>query len=160
MATSCRFSVAVHVLTYMAWSDTDALKSDKLALSVNTNPVVIRRLMCALSRAKLVTSQSGSTGGSRLARRPSHISLLDVYRAVEDAKAFGLHHRPPNRRCPIGREIETVLEDVLDRVDLAVESTLARTTIADVLQSMQCSFDKTFERTSDRTRVKAKSVAT
>lgn len=143
MAASCRFSVAVHVLTYMAWSDSDALTSDKLALSVNTNPVVIRRIMCALSRAKLVTSQPGSTGGSRLARRPSQISLLDIHRAVEDSKVFGLHHRPPNRRCPVGMKIETVLEDVLERVDLAVESTLAKTTIADVLKNMECNFDKT-----------------
>jgi DNA-binding IscR family transcriptional regulator len=42
--------------------------SNLVALSVNTNPVVIRRLMSDLEKAELVTSASGRTGGFSLAR--------------------------------------------------------------------------------------------
>src|SRR6266571_4546006 len=104
MSTS-RFAVAVHVLTLMAWSDDEPLKSDQIAVSVNTNPVVIRRMLCELSDDKLVVSQTGSTGGSRLARNPEQISLLDVYRAVESADVFSLHPKRPNQRCPVGSSI-------------------------------------------------------
>jgi Rrf2 family protein len=136
MPTSRRFAVAVHVLTLMAWAEDEPLKSEFAADSVNTNPVVIRRILCALARAGLVTSQTGAAGGSRLARKPLRISLLDIHRAVEDADAF-LLHRDPNPHCPVGVSIEAVLESVLQDVNLAIEKTLSRVTVADVLKRVQ-----------------------
>ena len=136
MPKSRRFAVAVHVLTLMAWAEDEPLKSEAVADSVNTNPVVIRRIMCALARAGLVTSQTGAAGGSRLSRQPPRISLLDIYRAVEDGDAF-LLHRNPNPDCPVGMSMETVLESVLDEVNLAMEKALSRVTVADVLARVQ-----------------------
>ena len=137
MSTSSRFAVAVHILTIMARAKDEPIKSDQMASSVNTNPVVIRRILCELARAELVTSQTGAAGGSRLARKPNQISLCDVYQAVEGGDVFVLHRQPPSRRCPIGGNIETVLGEVLEEVNLAVERALARTTIDQVLQSVQ-----------------------
>jgi len=133
MSTSSRFAVAVHVLTLMAWSDDEPLKSEQMAVSVNTNPVVIRRMLCELAEDKLVVSQTGSTGGSRLARNPRQISLLDVYRAVECQGVFCLHRQHPSHRCPVGAGIETVLEEVKGEVNSAIEHVLARITIEDVV---------------------------
>jgi len=133
MSTNSRFAVAVHVLTLMAWSDEECLKSDQMAVSVNTNPVVIRRMLCELAEDKLVSSQTGSTGGSRLARSPEQITLLDVYRAVESAGVFSLHPKRPNRGCPVGSSIGTVLEEVRTEVDSAIEHVLAGITIEDVV---------------------------
>jgi Rrf2 family protein len=133
MSTSSRFAVGVHVLTLMAWSDDEPLKSEQVAESVNTNPVVIRRMLCELAQARLVVSQTGSLGGSRLARKPSDITLLDVYRAVECRGVFSLHRQAPSRRCPVGVNIETVLGEVLEEVDSAVEHVLAKITIEDVV---------------------------
>jgi Rrf2 family protein len=100
---------------------------------VNTNPVVIRRMLCELAQDKLVISQPGSMGGSRLARRPEEITLLDVYRAVECRGVFSLHRQHPSSRCPVGVNIETVLGQVLEEVDSAVEEVLAKITIRDVV---------------------------
>ncbi len=137
MSTSSRFAVAVHVLTLMAWSGDGPVKSEAVAASVNTNPVVIRRILCALARARLVTSQTGAAGGSRLARGPGQITLLDVYRAVEGGDIFSLHRQPPNQHCPVGVNIETVLEDVLSEVNSAVERVLAKITVENVLQRIR-----------------------
>ncbi|OQC68483.1 MAG: putative HTH-type transcriptional regulator YwnA [Verrucomicrobia bacterium ADurb.Bin006] len=49
-----RFTVAIHVLCLLAHSQGQALTSEYIAGSVNTNPVVIRRLLAALRRAGLV----------------------------------------------------------------------------------------------------------
>ena len=133
MSTSSRFAVAVHVLTLMAWSDEECLKSDQVAVSVNTNPVVIRRMLCELAEDKLVVSHTGSTGGTRLARNPEQITLLDVYRAVESNHVFSLHPKRPNQRCPVGSGIGTVLKDVRTEIDSAIEDVLAGITIGDVL---------------------------
>jgi len=137
MSTNSRFAVAVHVLTLMAWSDDESLKSDQIAVSVNTNPVVIRRMLCELAEDKLVVSQTGSTGGSRLARNPEQITLLDVYRAVESADVFSLHPKRPNQRCPVGSSIGTVLQDVRTEIDSAIEHVLARITVGDVVLRMK-----------------------
>ena len=133
MAANSQFSVAVHVLTLMACSGAENVKSDSLARSVNTNPVVIRRLLGQLGQARLVASQSGSSGGSHLVRDPGEISLVDVYRAVCCGEVFALHGSP-NRDCPVGRNIESVLCNLQKEIDRSVDETLARYTLADVME--------------------------
>lgn len=137
MSTSSRFAVAVHVLTLMAWADDEPLKSEQVAESVNTNAVVIRRMLCELAESKLVVSQSGAMGGSKLAREPEQITLLDIYQAVEMRGVFSLHRHPPNRHCPVGVNIGPVLNEVLDEVDSAVERVLANITIRDVVARLK-----------------------
>jgi Rrf2 family protein len=137
MSTNSRFAVAVHVLTLMAWSGEEPLKSEQVAESVNTNPVVIRRMLCELAEAGLVVSQTGSLGGSRLANDPAETTLLDVYQALECGGVFSLHRQPPSQDCPVGVNIETVLGEVLAEVDAAVEQVLAKITIKDVVQRLK-----------------------
>ena len=137
MSTSSRFAVAVHVLTLMAWADEEPLKSEQVAESVNTNPVVIRRMLCELAEAQLVVSQTGAMGGSKLARPAQQITLLDIYLAVESRGVFSLHCHPPNRHCPVGVNIGAVLNEVLDEVDSAVERVLANITIKDVVSRLR-----------------------
>lgn len=137
MSTNSRFAVAVHVLSLMAWSGEEPLKSEQVAESVNTNPVVIRRMLLELAEAGLVVSQTGSLGGSRLASDPRKTTLLDIYRALECGGVFSLHRQPPSRNCPVGVNIETVLGEVLSEVDSAVERVLENITINDVVQRLK-----------------------
>src|SRR4029079_9972278 len=112
MRTSCRFAMAVHVLTVLAYKEGDRVTSSLLAGSVNTNPVIIRRLLLALQRAKLIETSKGAGAGSRLSRSPARISLAQVYRAVEDDEPFATPARRPNAACPVGRCIRATLEKV------------------------------------------------
>ena len=137
MSTNSRFAVAVHVLSLMAWSGEEPLKSEQVAESVNTNPVVIRRILKELAEAGLVVSQTGSLGGSRLANDAAKMTLLDVYQALEYGGVFSLHRQPPSRDCPVGVNIETVLGDVLLEVDSAVERVLQNITINDVVRRLK-----------------------
>ena len=135
--TSSRFAVAIHILSLMAWSEDETLKSEQISHSVNTNPVVIRRMLCELAQDKLVVSQTGSSGGSRLARKPRQITLLDVYRAVEGPRVFSLHRQDPDHHCPVGVGIGTVLEDLRGEIDSAVEEVLAGITIDDIVMRLK-----------------------
>ena len=137
MSTNSRFAVAVHVLSLMAWAGEEPLKSEQVAESVNTNPVVIRRMLLDLAQAGLVVSQTGSMGGSRLATDPAKTTLLDVYQALECGGVFSLSRKPPSRECPVGVNIETVLGEVLQEVDSAVELVLKNITINDVVQRLK-----------------------
>lgn len=134
---SSRVAVAVHVLAYMAWKRSEAQTSERIASSVNTNPVVVRRIMGALRNAGMVNVQPGVGGGATLARDPSDISLLDVYRAVEDGdELFSLHPSEPARNCNVGGHIRDVLRPIFCRAHRAVEGVLAEVSIADVGQQV------------------------
>ncbi len=137
MARNCRFAVAVHIATILALHRESPATSDWIAGSVNTNPVVVRRILSALAKAGLVTSQRGISGGSALAKEPRNISLLDLYRAVDEQEAQALHHQPPNPHCPVGAHILPVLTDILAQAEAAKERELARVTVGEVLAAIQ-----------------------
>ncbi|TDV11613.1 BadM/Rrf2 family transcriptional regulator [Paraburkholderia caballeronis] len=120
------------MLALLSQQDGVALSSDVIAGSVNTNPALIRRLLSMLADAGLTTSQLGAGGGALLAREPAAITLLDVYRAVDDARLFALHREEPNPACMVGRNIQSVLRGVIDDAQQAMEASLAARTLADV----------------------------
>ena len=133
---SCRFAFAVHILAVLARHGAGGVTSQTLAGSVNTNPVVIRRILAQLQRAGLVSTQKGAGAGSRIARQPGEISLGEVYRAVEPAPAFGVHPQQPNQRCCVGREIQHALAEVFAGAQAALEDALARRTLADIAEKV------------------------
>ena len=134
MSTNSRFAVAVHVMTLMAWSGEEPLKSDQVADSVNTNPVVIRRLLGQLSHANLVVSQTGANGGTRLARCPKEINLAEVYKAVSCGEFFALHGKSPNPDCPVGKNIEAVLCNLQKEIDRSIGDKLSQFTLQSVFE--------------------------
>lgn len=136
MAANSQFAMAVHVLTLLTRAEGGVLKSDSIAASVNTNPVVIRRLLGQLAHARLVLSQSGAQGGTRLARRPEDIRLSNIYRAVCCGEIFAVHDAP-NQECPVGRGIESVLCHLQKQIDSAIDDKLARYTLREVTQMVE-----------------------
>lgn len=136
MAANSRFAVATHTVAVMAYFGKQFVTSEMIAGSVNTNPVVIRRILSALTKAGLCESQTGKMGGSRLARKPSEINLFEIYRAVETEGFFALHAKPANKKCPVSCNIKTLLSNVFQNCDQAVEKTLKKTTVADLVSDL------------------------
>ncbi len=134
MASNSRFSIAVHVLTMLAQKGCDGrVKSDYIARSVNTNPVVIRRLFCSLQEASLVVSQVGASGGTCLTRQPENILLSEIYQAVSHGDIFSPHPKTPNQDCPVGKNIEAILCGLQKEIDKSIEEKLAQYTLKDII---------------------------
>ena len=132
MTGNSRFAVSLHILAYLVYRAGAAVPSAEIAASVDTNPVVIRRLLSALMKARLVTAQKGATGGFSLASTPENISLLDVYRAVEPKPDHGLRSFSPNHKCPVGAKIETILQGIFFKAQAGMEAELSHVTLAHV----------------------------
>ena len=130
MTASSRFPAATHILTALHWNEGELLSSEQLAGTVNTNPVVIRRVLGMLRKAGLVTTQPGAHGGSKLAKSPQQITLLAVYQAVEDTSLFRLHC--PSTTCALGGVMETTLAPIYDQAEQAMEQVLAGVTLAQI----------------------------
>lgn len=129
--------MAVHVLTLLAATPAgELLTSDRMAGSVNTNPVVIRRILGQLKKAGLVEVRAAA-GGTYLARPAAAITLLDVYHAVEvvEGNLFSIHDKP-NIKCPVGRNIQAALDETLSRAQAALEQQLAGVSVAQLVTDM------------------------
>lgn len=153
MSSNSRLTLASHILTWMAkhTGTTEFATSERIARSVNTNPVILRRLLGLMENAHLVNVQRGSNAGWKLARRPEEITLLDVYRAVEPSTLFAMHHTQPNLHCEVGCGISSALTEFYANAQQAMEQELAHITIADVLH-------KTLATTAATRSVEAKAV--
>ncbi|WP_061291700.1 Rrf2 family transcriptional regulator [Herbidospora cretacea] len=139
MSANSRLTIAAHVLTWMAMDQESGrvATSDRIAESVQTNPVVIRRYLGELRAAGLVEARRGAGAGWRLTREPAEVTLLDVYRAVEDGPLFAMHATPPNLGCPVGSGIRPALGEVYAGVEERLRAQLAATTIADLLNDIR-----------------------
>jgi Rrf2 family protein len=135
---SSKLSVGIHMLTIFALKPGESLTSEFIASSVNTNPVVIRRLLGSLRAAGIVESRTGVGGGWSLLVDPERITLLDILRAVEPHnEIFALHPSEPNPECPCGLHIQGVLTEVYDKVQEGMSRQLAGISIACIARKIR-----------------------
>lgn len=132
MTGSSRFAVGVHMLAYLAFKAGAQTTSSEIAASVDTNPVVIRRLLSLAMKAGMVRASKGAGGGFLLARKPSEISLLQICEAMEPSRYTGISRFNPNRKCPVGVRIETLLKDAFAVATAKMDEELERVTLADI----------------------------
>ena len=133
-----RFAVAIHILLLLACRRHEGPATSQLiSQSVNTNPVVVRRITGQLSRAGLVRVRRGP-GGAELMRPPEKITLCDIWQAMNTGKTGPMLpvHAAPNLDCPIGREVQAVLGRAFASVEAAMRDALAKTTLAGLMMAM------------------------
>jgi len=142
-------TTAVHVLTWIAFdrrgTDKEVATSQRIATSVNTNPVVVRRSLGELRDAGLVRAVRGRGGGWVLTRDPAEITLLDVYKALGSEPIFGMHAAPPDAECYVGHGIVSTLGEVYDEATRKMEQVLAGTSIREVLRRSLADFPELWE---------------
>lgn len=145
-----QFANAVHLMTSLALlkqkpSDKSSSKvnspaqmnSEQLAESANTNPVVIRRLICSLSRAGLIQTSRGKSGGVSLAKDPSDITLNDIYSALELSEAISHHEKPTHKECPISCATHQLILSISEGADKALEKYLQSQKLSDLIKKIK-----------------------
>lgn len=137
---NCRFTMAAHIMSMLAHAEAEKrgpVTSETMAASIQTNAVVVRRLVAELVRAGLVMSKRGAQGGVTLARTASAITLYDVYAAVEDkTELFGRAPSKASTECPIGPDVAGFLEGVFGRAELALQRSLQQVTVAQMFHDI------------------------
>lgn len=136
MRISTKFSVAVHALILVS-VEKEPCSSAWIAGSVNTNPVVIRRIIGLLQKAGLLSGSQGKSGYAVM-KPASELTLLDIYKAVampESDQLFGIHENP-NIQCPVGASIQFLLETVMGDAQDAMEKVLDSVTLRQLIDKM------------------------
>lgn len=133
--------MAVHMMVLISFIQEmgKTATSEILAKSVGTNPVVIRQMMSMLRRAGLIETRSGVSGIS-LSKDGGEITLLDIYKAVQQDAEVPLFdfHTNPNPNCFVGGNIKEAMEKPLAEAQRAMEQSLAGYSLNDIA----CYIDK------------------
>lgn len=114
------------------------MSSEQIATSVGTNPSYVRKVAARLSHAGIIEGRRGRSGFALL-KAPEGISMLEVYRAVEQTEkvhVFDIHQNPSDE-CIVGRNIRPVLGGMFRRAEQVVEDELAGATLADCMARMR-----------------------
>ena len=122
MAVNTRFATGVHTLVLLAAEPDTLQTSNDIAAKLNTNAVVIRRVLASLQKAELVSSQKGPSGGSRLLESAKSITLRDIYRAVENGAVF----HTPSLSGSAALRVASTLDKVFSESQRALERNWTR----------------------------------
>ncbi len=129
MTRDTRLSGVLHVLLHMAEMDGPAT-SEVLARAMQTNPVVLRRLMAGLRDAGVVASAKGHGGGWALCRPLSDVTLGDIHTALGSPPLLAVGHREEEPSCLVEQAVNTALASACQEAEAVLLARLQHVTLA------------------------------
>ncbi|WOO35893.1 Rrf2 family transcriptional regulator [Anaerocolumna sp. AGMB13020] len=132
---STKYAVGIHILSLIALKQEDGITSDYIAGSVNTNPALVRRLMSDLKKSGLIQTKT-KVGVTGLMKPPEEITLLEIFKAVENRQDLFAIHSDTNSDCPVGARIGCVLERINHKVQSSFEEELETMHLSDILEGL------------------------
>jgi Rrf2 family protein len=125
-------SIAIHTTLWLAQQPARLARSTEVCRLFGFSEAHFAKVMQALSRAGLVESVRGPRGGSRLAKPPAGISLLEVYEALDgpflEDRCLLSPRICTTRCCPLGREITKLNRGLRQTLSGATLETMAGAT--------------------------------
>ncbi|MCW8127874.1 Rrf2 family transcriptional regulator [Microbulbifer halophilus] len=116
MKRDSRLSGVLHVLLHMADAD-GPVTSEALAGMMQTNPVVIRRILGGLRKQGLVQSEKGHGGGWRLACDLDQVTLYDIHVALGAPDVLALGHRTESPGCLVEQAVNAAMSDAFSEAE-------------------------------------------
>jgi len=126
-----RFAISLHILTLLEKAKGELLSSEYMAGSININPVLVRKELSNLRNHGFVNSKEGKNGGSYLSKSAKEINLADIYSAVKQINLLGISKNTPNPQCPVGKQMNTHLNNLYNSTEQALVKELSSQTLAD-----------------------------
>ena len=135
MRLNTKCSIALHCLIFISeYENSVKVTSELLAKSTGCNAAAIRNILNALQKAHIVSVVRG-VGGAHLERDPRELTLWEVYHALEPdglSHMIGFHPNP-SEKCPVGRQISSVLSKPYARIGDAARKAMEEITLQQLL---------------------------
>lgn len=135
MKFSSKLSDGVHILAYVDIYRNGDLSSAAIAGSIESNPSLVRRMMSRLKKAGLLTSQPGVVA-PKLGRPADEITLLDVYRAIEDNQNLVHIDEKTNPKCIVGGNIQDTLTGIYQQIQNDAEESMSKVTLQYIIDDI------------------------
>lgn len=136
MRQDSRLSGVLHILIHLAEADAP-VPSEKLALAMRTNAVVVRRVMGGLRDAGLVRSGKGHGGGWSLAGDPAAVSLRDVYVALGSPQPFAMGNRSAAPTCLVEQAVNAALDQTFREAEALLLARMGGVTLAALMEDFK-----------------------
>lgn len=136
MRRDSRLSGVLHVLLHMAQKD-GPVTSEVMAKSMDTNPVVIRRIMAGLRDAGYLRAEKGHGGGWTLSCDLAKVTLRDIYRALGDPPLFAIGNRTENPECLVEKSVNAALGKSLEDAEQILLARLGEVTLASLVADVR-----------------------
>ena len=106
------------------------MTSEVLAKALDTNPVVIRRIMAGLRDHGYVRSEKGHGGGWTLACDLSKVTLRDIYTALGCPSLLAIGNRTEAPGCLVEQAVNAALNQAFRDAEALLLSRLGEVTLA------------------------------
>jgi len=106
------------------------MTSEVLAISMDTNPVVIRRILAGLRDHGYVASGKGHGGGWTLACDLSKVTLRDVYLALGAPELLAIGNRTDAPGCLVEQAVNARLSKSFDDAEALLLESFGEVTLA------------------------------
>jgi Rrf2 family protein len=131
-----RLSGVLHLLVHLAQRP-EPLTSELLARSMDTHPVVIRRILAGLREAGYVKSEKGHGGGWTLACDPSAVTLRDIYEALGSPDLLAIGNRTEAPGCLVEAAVNAQLSKSFRDAEAVLLTRLGEVTLAALCAEVQ-----------------------
>ncbi|MCB9450861.1 MAG: Rrf2 family transcriptional regulator [Anaerolineaceae bacterium] len=111
----------------------DFVPTKEMSESLNIARPTAVKILGHLASAGIIETREGAKGGVRLAKKPENITLLDVFDAIETGKPMFRHDFELRVRGEKPTRAQQAVLTVLNDAESSMKTTLAQTTIADLL---------------------------
>jgi DNA-binding IscR family transcriptional regulator len=136
MRRDSRLSGVLHVLLHLAQKD-GPVTSEVLARAMDTNPVVLRRVMAGLRDQGYVLSEKGHGGGWTLACELARVTLRDIYMALGSPALLAIGNRTETPGCVVEEAVNAALSKSFEDAECLLLSRLGEVTLATLTEDVR-----------------------
>ncbi len=104
--------------------------SETLARAMNTNPVVVRRIMAGLREQGLVRSEKGHGGGWTIASDLTAVTLGDIYEALGRPEILAMGNRTDAPGCLVEQSVNAALGQAFNDAEALLLQRFGEITLA------------------------------
>ena len=139
MRRDSKLSSILHVQLHMAQANRP-FTSEELSGFLDTNPVLVRRVLAGLRERGYVGSGKGHGGGWVITADLRQVSLRDIYEAVGAPTVFAMGNRVDNPACLVEKVVNQSLASAFDEAEALLVKRLGEVSLAELSERFNAQY--------------------
>ncbi|SRR5258708_25614599 len=141
MSYSLAFSQSLFIMLYVATKVGQGVyefvPTQEISHDLNIPPSTAAMILRRLSRAGLIETREGASGGVRLALLPEQVTFLDIFKAMEQERPMFQTNIQLRVTGEKPTKIQQNILEILGSAENAMKTDLQRTTIQDLINAIR-----------------------
>lgn len=134
MARSTKLITAAYIMAFVASKAPRRLNTDLVAKMVQAHPTRVRHITSTLTKAGLLKSYRGASGGLTIARPAETITLLDIYDAIQEGPLLTPGEHDPFSEWASHCLVRPTFQDIYAGVEDDMRRRLAAVRVTDLFR--------------------------